>query len=390
MSNHQHVLDTLIRYFKENTTHLADGELRVPAAHFTDDEHAARERALMRATPVVAAHHAELPEPGSFVTREVLGTPLLIVRQRDGGVRTSINVCKHRGGRVQAAASGKKRAFTCPYHGWTYDRDGSLRHIPYAQFFEPLDRLEHGLTQVQTEERHGLVWVTLDPGPAPQSVQEFLGADMEARFAEFNYGKSLLVLDKQFTLPVNWKLVVDGAVDSLHPKFLHPYGVGKLISTNTCVVETSGLHMQSFTPRMRLEKAVEAGEEDQVDDFYKYVGSSMFVFPNVNAAITPRHIEFWTTWPSTRSASECTIHIRFLADPDTWDEAMAERIAKSWEILEQAATQEDWPMEETIQANSRAVPHAEFIYGRNEAGPQHLHRQLARELAALDVSSTHE
>lgn len=384
MTNHQHVLDTLIRYFKENTTHLTESELRVPTFHFTDDAHAARERALMRTRPLVVAHHSEVPEPGSFITRDVLGTPLLIVRQRDGSVRTSINVCKHRGGRVEACEAGKKRAFTCAYHGWTYDRDGSLRHIPYAQFFEPLDRLEHGLTQVHTEERHGLVWVTLEPGEHPQAVADFLGTDMEARFGDFNYEKSLLVLDKQFTLPVNWKLAVDGAVDSLHPKFLHPYGVGKLISTNTCVVETSGLHMQSFTPRMRLEKAVEAGEEGQVEGFYKHVGSSMFVFPNINAAMTPHHIEFWTTWPSTRSASECTIHIRFLADPDTYDDAMAARIEKSWKILEEAATKEDWPMEETIQANALAVG-GEYIYGRNEAGPQHLHRQLARELAEHDV-----
>ncbi len=236
---------------------------------------------------------------------------------------------------------------------------------------------------MHTEERHGLVWITLEPGDRPQSVEDYLGEDMERRFAEFNYDRSLLVLDKRFTLPVNWKLVVDGAVDSLHPKFLHPYGVGKLISTNTCVVEPSGLHMQSFTPRTRLEKKVEAGEEDQVEGFYKHVGSSMFVFPNVNAAITPDHVEFWTTWPSQRSAAECTIEIRFLADPDTYDEKMAERIAKSWEILEEAATKEDWPMEETIQANALAVPDGTYIYGRNEAGPQHLHRQLERELSSF-------
>jgi phenylpropionate dioxygenase-like ring-hydroxylating dioxygenase large terminal subunit len=381
MDHQQNVLDTLIEYFKKNTTHLAESELRIPVEHFTDEQRAADERAVMRRKPLVVAHHSEIPQPGSFITRDVLGTPLLIVRQKDMGVRASINVCRHRGGTVESEPCGKKRVFTCNYHGWTYDRDGSLRHIPYAQFFEPLDRVSHGLTQAHVEERHGMIWVTLEPEENPVSVADYLGEEMESRLAEFNYDKSLLVMEKQFTLNVNWKLVIDGAVDSLHPKFLHPYGVGKLISTNTCVVETHGLHMQSFTPRMRLEQKVEAGEEHEVEGFYKHVGSSLFMFPNVTAAITPDHVEFWTTWPSLDNPSECTIVIRFLADPDTYDERMEARINKSWEILQQAALEEDFPMEETIQQNSLSTPGGEYIYGRNEAGPQHLHRQLAKELS---------
>lgn len=381
MDTNQHVLDQLVTYIRDNTTHLADSELRVPVSNFIDDDHAARERALMRTKPLVVAHHSELPDAGSFVTREVLGSPLLIVRQRDGSVHTSLNVCRHRGGRVEQAESGKKRAFTCQYHGWTYDRDGSLTHIPYSQFFEPLDRLCHGLFAVHTEERHGFIWVTLEPGENPISVEDFLGAEVESRLSQFNYENSLLVLDKEFTLPVNWKLVVDGAVDSLHPKFLHPTGVGRLIATNTCVVDDLGLHMQSFTPRVKLETKVQAGEEN-IEGFYRHVGSAVFLFPNVNAAITPDHVEFWTTWPSLTTAGECTIRIRFLADPDTYDDRMAERLQRSWEILEEAATKEDWPMEETIQTNSLAVADSTYLYGRNEAAPQHLHRVLDAELAA--------
>src|SRR5690625_1593133 len=184
MSNQQAILDQLIEYLEQNTTHLEESELRVPIRHFTSEERAQDEIEVMRSKPLVVAHHSEIPDPGSFITRDVLGTPLLIVRQKDRSVRANINICKHRGGTVECASEGKKRVFTCNYHGWTYDRDGSLRHIPYAQFFEPLDRVDHGLTQVQVEERHGFIWVTLEPEDTPISVQEYLGEDMEHRLSE--------------------------------------------------------------------------------------------------------------------------------------------------------------------------------------------------------------
>jgi phenylpropionate dioxygenase-like ring-hydroxylating dioxygenase large terminal subunit len=342
MERQQQVLDALIEHIQNNTTDLADSELRVPIQHFTSSERAAQEVSVIRRKPLVVAHHSELSEPGSFVTRDVLGTSLRLVRQRDGSVRAC---------------------------------------------FEPLDRVSQGLDQVRVEERHGFIWATLDPDDDTPSVEEYLGADMEHRLSGFNYTNSLMVMEKRFTLPVNWKIVMDGARDTLHPKFLHPYGVGKLISTNTAVVENSGPHQQHFTPRMRMEKKVEEGRIDEIDGFFRNVGSSIFLFPNVAAAITPDHVEFWTVWPTMGNPSESTIKIWFLADPDTLDDRMRERINRSWEILEDAAVNEDFPMEESIQRNAQMVPDGAYIYGRNEAPIQHLHRQLGALIDSAEHSS---
>jgi hypothetical protein len=94
----------------------------------------------------------------------------------------------------------------------------------------------------------------------------------------------------------------------------------------------------------------------------------------------PDHVEFWTVWPSTGNPAQSTTRIRFLVRPEILDEAMTARLNKSWEILEQAAREEDWPMEQTIQENSRACPDGFYRYGRNEQSCQHLHRQLARDI----------
>jgi len=381
------ILDKLIDHLKNNTTEMADSELRVPTAHFIDPDRLVQEREVFKRKPLVVAHHSEISEPGSFITRTVLGTPLLIVRQRDGGVRASLNVCRHRGGTVESEPCGKKRVFTCNYHGWTYDRDGSLRHIPYSHHFEPLDRLDHGLIPVSAEEVHGLIWITLEPEDDKTSVKDYLGPQVDAQFSKFNFKESALVYDFSFDLDVNWKLVMDGSIDSLHPKFLHPYGVGKLVSTNVAVFNDYGLHGELFTPRMRLEEQIDADENldpirAEVADgkLHRYCGSACFVFPNTNYIRTPDHVEFWTVWPHDTDPSKSTAKIRFLADPNTLDDKMRARISKSWEILKEAATEEDWPMEESIQENAPSVADSSYLYARNEISCQHLHIGLRQEI----------
>jgi phenylpropionate dioxygenase-like ring-hydroxylating dioxygenase large terminal subunit len=91
--------------------------------------------------------------------------PALVVRNRDGAARAFINVCRHRGSRVESASSGsKKRAFTCSYHGWTYDTDGNLIHIPQDYGFDGLDKSCFGLRELPVVEKHGFIWACHAPG----------------------------------------------------------------------------------------------------------------------------------------------------------------------------------------------------------------------------------
>ena len=92
------VADDIVRHFQDRTTDTAEADLRVPIANFVSDEHAARERELMRRLPLVVAHHSELPTAGSFITRDVLGTSIIVVRRADNGVAAFLNMCRHRGG----------------------------------------------------------------------------------------------------------------------------------------------------------------------------------------------------------------------------------------------------------------------------------------------------
>jgi len=372
------VSSRLIGHIRAETTDLADHDLQVPVAHFVSPQRARAEIALMKTLPLLVAHCSELAKPGDFITRSVLGTPLLLARQEDGSVRAWLNACRHRGGRVEQKASGNKRVFVCQYHGWSYEREGGgLRHVPYEKSFEHIDKGCSGLVGVRAEQRHGMVFVTLEGG-AQAALPDYLGPEVDAQMAPWQLEDSVILVDKSFELEMNWKLVMDGAIDVIHPRFLHANGVGKLIASNIGVFRTYGRHGQHFGARTKLESLVKSGEPLQGSS--RYIGSNLVIYPNSMMIAAPDHIEFWTVWPTPGNPSRCTAQIRFLVRRDILDETVEQRVLKSWEILEQAATQEDWPMERYIQQNAEARPEGSYRYGRSELACQHLHRQLAADL----------
>lgn len=375
------VYDRMLDHLRNGTTDQVDSILNVPIANFTSKEHLARELEVFRRLPLPAAMSSDLAEPGSFLTRDILGAPVLITRQKDGKVAVFRNMCRHRGGKVELEEKGKKPFFVCAYHGWSYDSTGALRGVPYDAELGGIDKSCNSLIAVQCEERHGIVWVDFSNDTA-RSISDWLDLADE-RLAEYGVEKTVVFMEKKLDVAINWKLVMDGAIDVLHPQFLHPNGVGKLIQTNAAVWNQYGRHGQSFSARKRLADKIRAGEE--VEAGWRYITGNLMLFPNTNLIPTPDHLEYWNVWPDLNDPGRCHVHIRFLVDPAKLNDTVAERINRSWAILEQAATEEDFPMEETIQANAKAYPVGDFIYGRSEGPCQHLHRQMARELEAASA-----
>lgn len=376
------VADRLVDYIRADGTDQAESELEVPIAHYVSPDRAAAEIALLKRLPLIVAHVSELKEPGDFLTREVLGIALLLVRKADGSVAAYHNMCRHRGGRVEQREDGRKPIFMCRYHGWSYKaEDGALHSVPYEATFGPIDYACNGLHRFRAEVRHGMIYVRLSEGDdAP--IADYLGAEVDAQLDPWRLEDTVIYLDKTFTLPVNWKLVMDGAIDSLHPQFLHPKpgGVGSRVVTNVAVFKEFGRHGKLFQPRAKLRTLIKAG--DPPASSTKYVSSLLMVYPNAMFIGAPDHTEAWTVWPSLTNPAESTIRIRFFVRPEILTPEMEARINLSWDVLREAATEEDWPMEVWIQENAAVRPEGSFRYGRNEKSAQHLHRQLAKDLDA--------
>lgn len=367
----------MVEHIQAGTTDLAEDDLHVPLAHFTCPQHAARERDLLRSLPLVVGVGTEIPEPGDFLTRRLMGANVLIVRQSDGSVRAHLNRCPHRGGKVELAESGNKPVFVCSYHGWAFNRDGALRAIPPKQSYGEMCAAHKSLVSLGIAERHNLLWLRLDSDEAPD-MAEFLGEEVDRQLSAVNLDSSAILLRKTFTLPVNWKLVVDGTADVMHPPFLHPTGVAKVISSAATVWLDYGRHGQLINARVKLVDRLRAGEA--VTDPRRYFTTNLILYPNSWLITTPDHLEFWTVWPDPADPSRCEVDIRFLVAEADRDERTVERLERSWEFLAQALFQEDFPMEELIQENALQGAGPPFLYGRSELPCQLLHRQLKRDL----------
>jgi phenylpropionate dioxygenase-like ring-hydroxylating dioxygenase large terminal subunit len=374
-------LDELIAHIRGATTDTADAALEVPVSHYISPERAARERELLLRLPLVVAHVSEVAEPGRFVTREYMGVPILIVGQRDGGVKVFRNMCRHRGGMVELAPSGKRGLFMCQYHGWSYAaaEGGALKVVPYEETAGGVDKGCRSLIELPSQVRHGLVWAMLSEGEMPP-VEEFLGPEVDAQIGPWKLGESTILMDHAMDKQINWKIVVDGTLDSLHAQFLHgkPGGVGSLSVNHAMVFRDYGRHGKMIMGRRRLKRKIDAGETPEPD--LRTMASVMLLYPNSLFVEAPDHVELWSVWPDAQDPARSTVCIRFLVRSEILTPEIEERVHRSWEILRDAAVEEDFPMEESIQRNAHASPRASFTYGRNEKSAQHLHRQLFRDI----------
>ena len=132
----------LMQRLDEGTNVDAGGMVRNPVEAYTSAERAMSEWEVMfQNYPQVLGLTGDLPEPGSFVTSNDLGKPMLLTRDNEGKFRAFLNVCSHRGTIVESELRGKKSVFSCPFHAWGYSAAGdlvSVRCRPPDSFFRNL------------------------------------------------------------------------------------------------------------------------------------------------------------------------------------------------------------------------------------------------------------
>ena len=161
------LLKGLIHYQESGTNVDAGGIIQNPSSTYTSEERFGEEwNAFFKNHPQIVGMTGDLPEPGTFFTREDFGIPLLATRDEKGNFRAFANVCAHRGVIVENEAKGKKIKFSCPFHGWTYNNSGKLIGFPKPDHFGEIDKSCYGLTELPCLEEYGFLWVH----PSPKEI----------------------------------------------------------------------------------------------------------------------------------------------------------------------------------------------------------------------------
>ena len=173
---------------------------------------------------VYVGHTSEIPKAGDFVMKAIGPEPILMTRDRDGRVHLMHNRCPHRGNRVCHAQRGNARSFTCNFHGWTFNNDGSLKGYPFPTGYAHDERKQLGLAKVPRMAIYkGFVFGSLSPEGI--SLEQHLGGARSAIDAlcrnspegEIEVSAGFL----QHKVQANWKFVVENETDGYHPAFTH-------------------------------------------------------------------------------------------------------------------------------------------------------------------------
>ena len=184
-------------------------------------------------------HAEKLREPGSFVTIEIAGKPIVVVRDREGTLRAFYNVCKHRAHKL-LTGEGKAARITCPYHAWTYKLDGQLVGAPHTQHLQNFDPKAIWLEPVQVEEFCGFVYVNLD---AKSETLGKLSGDLEKEIRHWAPDVESLTFGHRLTYDIksNWKNVVDNFLECYHCPVSHK-DFCTLVDMKTYKVTTYGIY----------------------------------------------------------------------------------------------------------------------------------------------------
>src|ERR1700733_9736776 len=104
-------------------------------------------------------HDCEVSNPGNYLTVQVGEYPVVVLRDRDGGLRAFHNTCRHRGSRICSAERGSSPRLVCPYHQWTYALDGRL--LAARDMGSEFDKSQPGLRPAAGAGAGGDLWVRL-------------------------------------------------------------------------------------------------------------------------------------------------------------------------------------------------------------------------------------
>jgi len=357
---------------------LGAHSMRNPASSYTCPRRFEHEkRALFRERPLLVALSCELGEPGAFVTADLGGAPVAVVRQEDGSVRAFVNACRHRGTTLLEGCGRTRQSIACPYHGWTYRLDGRLRGIPGAESgFDDLDRESLGLHRVEVAEGYGLVFARA-AGPTFTVDDALCGAQDE--LADYGFGAYHAFETRSQELAFNWKLIVDTFTETYHIPWLHKATIGDDYFSDRWIHDTYGPHSRY----VGLHKSVldELAKPDEADwRLLPHATTQYLLMPNAILVHQFDHVELWRITPL---AVDRTRVSTALFAPELPKDEKAERYwRKNLDALLHVTGTEDFPTMARIHRNLASGALPEVIYGRMEPALVHFHESVDAALAA--------
>ena len=347
--------------------------------YFDPEFFEAEKKAFLRAAPQVVCHESEISQPGEWRTLEYLGESVVVIRGDDGEARAFSNVCRHRGSRLVDGTGGCAKVLTCPYHAWSYARDGRLVGVPHRHEYPGLQTEKLGLHPVAIENWHGFLFVTLEPGaPSVAEMMSPYADEVERyRFEELRVMGRVTLRPR----PLNWKTIADNYSDHLHIPVGHP-GLTRLFGRNYRIEARE--HVDRMEGDLVETPSANAAERayqhflpaaEHLPPSHRRKWLYYKLFPNVAFDIYPDQVDFMQFLPV--SATETVIREISYALPDERREMKAVRYL-NWRI-NRRVNAEDTELITRVQLGMQSNNYRAGPLGASEV----CLRSFARKLRAM-------
>lgn len=195
------------------------GQITLPSDFYTDEAVLQVElKQIFDKEWICIGRTGEVPEPGDYITTQLLDEPLILLRDDKGDIQVLSNVCRHRCMKVADGSGKKARGFACPYHAWSYDLQGSLVSAPRMKE-AGFDKKKHHLKKVRFEIWQGFVYVNLD-GQAEPLGPRLTGLDEILK--NYHTDEMIHYFTEEDVWDCNWKALVENFMEGYHLNYVHP------------------------------------------------------------------------------------------------------------------------------------------------------------------------
>jgi choline monooxygenase len=340
----------------------------IPSAWYFDPEIYALEcRKVFGDTWVYVGRAEQVEKPGSFLTLEVAGEPILVTRDEKGVLHAFHNVCRHRAAQVINEPCGHVTKLRCRYHGWTYDLAGKLRGIPEFDGVEDFRKDEQGLPPIAVDAWGPFVFV--HQGKPTQSLAQFL-APLPEMSKDLGVEIVQFAERREYVLECNWKVFVDNFLDGgYHVNTVHP-GLASALDYSQYHTQVFALHSVQTSPTRPSDDA----NVSQVRTGTAYY---WWLYPNLMVNITRGVMDTNLVLPLGPDRCRVLFDYYFA---DTAGPGAHEFIARSIAVAHQVQLEDIGVCDEVQRGlKSRSYDTGRFSV-RREAGGYHFHQMLAKAL----------
>ncbi len=354
--------------------------LTIPSAWYTDQRIFELEKqTVFSRSWHVAARTDQLCAPGNFVTSEIAGEPIVVIRGHDDVVRGFFNVCRHHAAAVMTEPEGQANQMRCPYHGWTYSLEGELKGTPDFTDVCNFDRSRNGLVPVEIAEWESWLFARLATEQQPPlanpnaSLAEFLGPEFVSQIQALGLTGLHWMERRRYTLDCNWKVFVDNYLDGgYHVPHLHK-GLDSVLDYSNYTIENGAHFCLQSSPMVRGDDDIQIGAVRSGQRALYY-----WLYPNFMINWYEGVLDTNLVRPLAIDRTEVIFDFHF-ADVS---EAARERNLASIEVGDRIQ-QEDLDICESVQRGLRSRAYnAGRLSVRREAGEHLFHRLLCADLRA--------